>query len=564
MAFCINAEFILGFYQGHDDGGQAEDYPSMIRLFYAFIAAAHSLTDDGAGLMGSSGNIDGKLGIAEEDAAAIRWLEQNPPDAIDFPERFPEFEADEVVTTFRITGEFAGSQFKKKGKIVSRCFYDRPMSWWWSEAPDEGICKTLKKLASEIPYLGEACSLSVIKVIDDDVIPNSACVRNGNRQGHKYTIPRKGYAEVQQTEYQDYEKKINDHLDNLLGTFGKNKSEEKLSESRGMGSLRQLTVNMNNAYYSPSTNSANALPANAIPWDIGFLLRVKMADSAKAWRPDTAQWTAWAGALHARLVKACRPVKSDPLPLFFGKGNAGGNLSIQVLSRQYKDKLAIDFPGSSDAFLVMFPSYCRDKDRQLLKEILREPIEVNLRHEKITVSLYSQIDLSKLWQKPPVGASRFWMPSPLYIAEVRPPKNKTPRYNALSDAMLLSLGYVFRDCDCFTDQGLDREGLFNEVSNMGAKIIDLEEFDELSLSSFGKEKLLHILRDNSYTLVDGEINHCSLKDYVHHAKKDVRLFAGRRILTLGELAGDCDTLGLAIGQNRHFAGGLLVPVDIEQ
>ena len=78
MPFAIVADLPLGTYHGAGRDGQPEPVPSVARLHAALLCAA------GFGPRAVS-TVPDSLDVREEDQAALRWLEDNPPDSVAIP-----------------------------------------------------------------------------------------------------------------------------------------------------------------------------------------------------------------------------------------------------------------------------------------------------------------------------------------------------------------------------------------------------------------------------------------------------------------------------------------------
>ncbi len=78
MPFAIVADLPLGTYHGAGRDGQPEPVPSVARLHAALLCAA------GFGPRAVSTGPD-SLDVREGDQAALRWLEENPPDSVAIP-----------------------------------------------------------------------------------------------------------------------------------------------------------------------------------------------------------------------------------------------------------------------------------------------------------------------------------------------------------------------------------------------------------------------------------------------------------------------------------------------
>ncbi len=530
MPFAISATFRFGYYQGHDSSGRVERYPDAVRLQCAFASAAYSLAayeESGGG----KGAFDNELNLPESLAAAIRWFEDNPPDAIEFP-------SIEIPRTDAMAWRVQGDLRDKKGKYYIRrprknaaphVSMDGPMTWWWDDgrAPTPEIHETLKKLAAEIPYLGEACSPVKISVSSANEIPPGAhrrCADNEfTRRGvQDYRVPSSGNAKLLQETWEEqceeYKKKA--EANQVLG------HKEIPAWTRD----RRCTTCYD---YRPPAKDGEA----NLPWDRGLLIEVDPADGKSVWRPEQRQWKDWACAIHRALVKRFAPSRNCILPAFLGgKSNEANNMSIQVLSHDYEDHLAFALPNDSHAILLMFPSSADGVDVSSLRESLKKHLRVYLgKLGAIWLKNPCEMDMERLWCAPEEGAKRYWQPMPLYVADNRPiQREKAPHPWTIAESMKVSLGYVYRDTldtDPRSDSG--RLALLGKVEERGVKV------------------------ESGYPLA---VLHP--RDYIHRMNKGAHFTAGTGLIDLGDLADGCKTLALAMGQSRHFSGGFLVPVDI--
>ena len=104
MTFAIVAELPLGTYRGNGQDGRPERLPSMARLHSALLCAA------GFGPRAVA-QASADLGPCESDEAALRWLEENPPDGVHIPAL--EFGAGSVIA-YRDAGAL-----KKSGSTLT-------------------------------------------------------------------------------------------------------------------------------------------------------------------------------------------------------------------------------------------------------------------------------------------------------------------------------------------------------------------------------------------------------------------------------------------------------------
>ena len=168
MAFAITANFLLGTYQGSDSGGRPEPYPSPDRLYKACVAAAYNTFD-------FERQTDDRVLTDEQIKNALAWLEDNPPHSILLPRVIPPT-SDAI--SYRDKGYLEKGKVKKSpdkaSKAMSYCqnaVESLLLTWQWDENPNQEVINTLNLLCSEVPYLGEACSVVELKVIAGGGIP---------------------------------------------------------------------------------------------------------------------------------------------------------------------------------------------------------------------------------------------------------------------------------------------------------------------------------------------------------------------------------------------------------
>ncbi len=545
MSFSISATFRFGYYQGHDSSGRTEKYPNAVRLQCAFASAAYSFAAYEDGESGKDG-FDDELGLPENLAAAICWFEDNPPDAIEFPKAEVPKESPKA---HRLPGNWksndasdlptlGNSKVKKEKDAAPHVSMGGPMVWWWNDehAPGDGVRETLKKLAAEIPYLGEACSPVKISVSSIGEIPPDACIKcadgESTRNGvQDYRVPSKGNARRLQQVWEEKDKEY---------------EEKKLKQAD-----KEVPDWTPDRCYTACCDYR--LPAKdgevELPWGTGFLLEAAPAVGPGTWRPEQRQWKDWACAIHGALVKRVDSLQGSDLPAFLsGRGEEANNMSIQILPHDYEDRLAIDLPNGGHAVLLMLPSSARSADVSLLWEKLERPLRVYLgRRGAICLKNPREVDLGRLWRAPEKGTRRCWQPMPLYVADNRAVRRKDDaRPWTIADSIKVSLGYVYRD--------LLKENQRDEESRGGGKI-PRGDAGRLALLQRVEERGVKV--EAGYPFV---VSHP--RDYAHHMNKDAHFTAGTGLVDLGELAAGCETLALAMGQSRHFSGGFLVPVDV--
>ncbi|MFR4832959.1 MAG: type I-U CRISPR-associated protein Csb2 [Bifidobacterium sp.] len=168
----LQRTFCWGRIREADSGGRPEPYPSPDRLYKACVAAAYNTR-----LI-----LKGKRMIViltdEQIKNALAWLEDNPPHSILLPRVIPPT-SDAI--SYRDKGYLEKGKVKKSpdkaSKAMSYCqnaVESLLLTWQWDENPNQEVINTLNLLCSEVPYLGEACSVVELKVIAGGVYRGSA------------------------------------------------------------------------------------------------------------------------------------------------------------------------------------------------------------------------------------------------------------------------------------------------------------------------------------------------------------------------------------------------------
>ena len=169
MPFAIVADLPLGTYHGAGQDGQPEPVPSVARLHAALLCAA------GFGPRAVSTGPD-SLDVREEDQAALRWLEENPPDSVAIPAlqiniAYPVAYRDDGT----IKRSRASASIKKLAKspgggtaVAGR------FAWIWTEPPPPDICGSLAELCPDVAYLGTTESPARLRAVTGEKIEATA------------------------------------------------------------------------------------------------------------------------------------------------------------------------------------------------------------------------------------------------------------------------------------------------------------------------------------------------------------------------------------------------------
>ena len=554
MAFLIKATFRFGFYQGHDSySGQPEDYPSLLRLQQAFMAAGYSLYENIKSENSTSQNIERDLNLPKGIAGALRWFEGNPPDAIDFPKIAGGTAIESKCLSYRRKGCLTQNDGLPKNSpgepAVSRSHLNGSIVWYWKDAPRENESRTLKQLAREVPYLGETLSAVKLEVSEVDGIPETAHYRNLNQENsfkYKVSCPNKGSV-CHLNKFYEHAKKCNDKAINKLKDNGK-PTNEKSQHEFGVGPVyNSSSRRFNFAYYGNQTFNQTL---NVCPWQQGFLLEAKWDGKNQLWQPHYSEYVAWAKAIHKALVKCItwqyggNPYLPDSIK---NSKNLANGLSIQIISHSLESKLNFKLPTKHDAVLLMLPHGISNDDVLCVKEALQKlrfVYDGKLGKVKVKLSGHiPRLNLAEFWKEPKSGVVRYWKPTPCFVADSKKPKSKfnCDKKWTLEDTIFVSIGYVFKDI-------LEKDELNYIVKANG----DAKRF------RFAKAIKQANVKVENYRTIPLQANY-----YTYKQNKNSFFTAADALINLGDFSKTCNTAALAIGQSRHFSGGFLVPVDIK-
>jgi CRISPR-associated protein Csb2 len=148
MPFTITAELPLGTYRAARADGQVEALPSVSRLYSALLSAA--------GFGPRAVETHGRLGPSRPDEQALRWLEDNPPDAVHVPQL-------QINTGRAIAYRDDGTLKKSKQGLATKKLPKHPdgsvavagaFCWTWTQDPPPQVAEALTGLCPDVPYLG--------------------------------------------------------------------------------------------------------------------------------------------------------------------------------------------------------------------------------------------------------------------------------------------------------------------------------------------------------------------------------------------------------------------------
>ncbi|HET6482350.1 MAG TPA: type I-U CRISPR-associated protein Csb2 [Actinoplanes sp.] len=496
MSFAIVAEPLLGVYKGHVGAGQVDPLPSPARLHAALVsAAAQGVRAVAAG---------DELRPCDVDRAALRWLEQNPPDGVAVPDTLPQGGAS---TAYRKEGLIVkegrnplGEKLAGKPAVTGVAVAGR-FAWWWEQAPPEPVVTALSELCPEVPYLGTSESpvlLAVAEAEPTHLLDREADLFTGD--GLDLAVAVEGRLEALETAHAGAAKAPPLKAD-----------AHRSSESIAAAAV--LTSRLDLGRY---TRPPQPLPPT--PWTSVLLFRMNRTGAVPA-----ESRVRFAVAAHRALVS----IIGDGAPAILTGAYEPG-------VPQPANRCAIHFLGPDTphvggcALAVLLPAGADEVDLTLVRMAAQQ-----LRHVRVAAGPFSleapvEIPADELWPAPAPGTERWWQTDPVAVPDTRPPRGAPW---SLGDAIALSAGLVWRAE--FTAPGRGDARYRALAAAAGQRI-----------------------RVGSASRVLGG----DLGRYVHKVHPDTLIQPYRAVLDLGGLAGS-RTIA-AIGQSRHLGGGLLVPRDL--
>jgi CRISPR-associated protein Csb2 len=510
MAFAIVADLPLGTYRGAGPDGRPEPVPSVARLHSALLCAA------GFGPRAVEAD-PGALDLAAADAAALRWLEANPPDSVHIP-------ALEVspggAVAYRDDGTF--TKAPQPGKLTTRKLAKAPNAgsavngqfmWIWQQEPPEPVRDVLAQLCPDVPYLGTTESPVRLTAVSGsglrsthDLKPDAGLFTAG---GIGIDRPVEGRVdELSQA-----------HREATATPPSAAKDKHKTGEDSRSAVPPRKSVET--AWYCPR------LPdAPGVPWSRVIAIPIDAPVPAKA-------RVAWAVAAHRALTK----IAGDGAPaVITGAYAAGVRRPANRIALHLLDAATgAEAPGP--CLLVMVPAGTEPADLGVLQRavmqlsVLRGP---QGKARRLDTSQIRVLDGSRFWSPPAPGTIRLWRTVPAAVPETRGPRDGEWNF---AHAALLSLGFAWKDQHRLPRvQGRGdayHRGLAAAVSEAGVAVV------------------------HTKAVRTGDVDR-----YVHKVNEHAVVRPYTACLSLGSLAGPGTIL--AIGQSRHLGGGLLIPLDVPE
>ncbi len=522
MAVAITAEFPFGVYRGHGPSGSAEPLPEQPRLYSALVHAAYT-----GSTATRSPDYPERLVPSDSCLAALDWFEANPPQYLSVPEVLPVATTERVV--YRNEGYFEKDPSTKairkkiRGKPLSDGFALRSsVSWAWDSIPAD-VAEALESLCADVGYLGETDSPVFLHVVRD-VAPTHRRVEAPSR-----TDILNG--EVLQT-VDLGRRRILDAWHDGLHPYGKKAFKpEKHALTAPTSPPATPRDGIRNAVYSPIGEKIQDAP-----WARILLIPVQIRGK----NPAPAKRRKLMVAAHQTLTRLLGD--ADPSGLITGRGNmARGRANGLAFHLLDQDEIRLVSGNRQKAHLaIMIPRGVDGNDLQLVLRTAEKMNRIYTRDAGVLVidrdeRTDSLLDGASFWKAPREGFIREWVTQSPAVAE-----RKTKSMGDFTDfdvTLLWSLTNVFKGM----------------VDGLDSSRTPAERIRAVVQAMIGEDPATTpSLRTDQYvTKRPNELVHKT------NGKLPVRAYtAGIRANELISTQ-----MVVAVGQSRHFGGGLLIPND---
>ena len=559
MPFVVSAEFLMHTYQGADDTGKSECYPSPERLYKSLVSAAYRVF----GFHSEHGQWESHVSDSQLEAV-FHWLEANPPDWIRLPRHMRDNRQPSVIV-YRNRGSYDRKKTKSVNAMPSVAYGDTGddlLLWQWEREPAPEIADLISRLCWEIPYLGEACTpvrvTATVASENDFPIDSEHALQNGNEDLSadkmssmmEFSVPWKGHLrELQKGHATVYPKKSSA----IRGDGGE--EEKKVLKNDLNSCVRKI------GYIRPGTRPKQE---SLHPWTLGFFIPARVIAQQEdpdacsprryeEWEPNESTLVAWSVAMHRMLIcqwgYGASPMLTGKYQNVNDVKRPANNVAIQILTSDMpvNPKLHLDLPG----FLLMLPQDMPAEDIGMLSSVCERLTGQKLFYSKRFQTLElgdvdTTIDLVTLWQPVGKGYTRLWSPYPLCMRETRriPDPVGSRRWGA-KESVALAVAHTWR--------------------NYFSQLDDDKEKEELDRESRYWQQADQVLEDDGFVRIYGAdmVTRAHMGDYVHKTQPG-NLLVGLTAMLSFDVQSGLDRSAMAIGQSRHLGGGLLIPVDVSK
>lgn len=519
----LHAEFINGVYVGRTSPTKVEPYPTFARLFSALVAAAATADNS----HGSS--------LPDDAVAALRWLENNPPEYLALPER-QSLTGAAPVRHFRAVGN---TDRNGKKREVARVPYiygsslDGPVIWGWrsGETPDT-VARALQKMCSDVGYLGDNTSKVLLRWqagMDDKQMTHQRGASGAGAAVDELVTPGR--------------------LDELAERYRRTRDTRSIptKEDTDTGAKRLVLERNSDMRRNVATGryarvSSSTLPEPlASPWT--HAVWVPLAGEV----PDTGRRSA-ADRVHRAMVYHFEELIGErPPPILTGAHThcrPANNVAVQYIP-DLAGSDTFHARGQGPGVLILVPA---DADEVCRDRILETSLLVGSRRVPCSAGPAEIVDPTRWWDAPQPGRVRLWETFPLAVsdhsyAQITIDKGgegtedgkprKAPVPIAPHTAASRAIRFVLRDSRALHE----------------ARVLTAANVAVPDPWVFSRKDPRHTGRRTA----KGELRHD------HSCTPMPLLFRA----TYGLSGALPDTAVCAVGRVRHFGSGLLLPLDID-
>lgn len=499
----ITARFPLGVYHGHGEDGRAERLPSPVRLFSALASAAH---------MGTTAGQDGT--VAPLAAQALDWLEGHAPDGLRIPSIMPVAPGASRIA-YRQTGTLENTQPKVSSKPVSdgAALLDS-IGWAWNSVPEE-VLDGLRLLCEDVPCLGETDSPVILEVAPVEAnwqLDAEASAFSRGRLRVPVVAPgRRATLEAL-------------HAETRPGKAPTPRGSKNPPRNEAIITFPTAADHVRVVAYKPADSAFEG--AEMSPW--GRVLALLVEDGECI--PEEGRLD-WCVGLHRALIARIgtgapavltgKYMRETPVP--------ANRVALQYVSANALARSTLRVPeGVSGAFLIMLPRDIGDDAAEVITAAVDGMTHLRSRHGDLRLRQHEEVaDAAAFWAPAAPGTVRLWSPTPVGVPEVT--RQRGPW--AFEDAILLSLGFVWRD-----------------------------HLRPVQRGSGGYRDLVQQVREHGSWVLWHRRETARPSAYAHKLPAGMVAQPYRAQLHAVDLMSP--TALVSIGQSRHLGGGLLLPVDM--
>lgn len=503
----ITARFPLGVYHGHASDGSPDPLPSPARLLSALVSAAHT---------GTTARSDGEMDTRV--TAALEWLEQHPPSGIRVPATMRAGVSSRRVFMHRRTGTIEKDKNKTETRTVSDGYaLGGAVGWTWDDMPDE-VRDVLDRLCEDTPCLGETDSLVVLRI--NDVEPNwilDTTATAFTPGGLRIQVAAPGRIAI---------------LENLYARAHPGRAPAAADDrfrpaSDAVRTFPTSEECLRTERYAPAESDRHEDEQRS-PW---LDVLVFPADDGTGQEIVPERRLGWCVAFHRALVSRI----GDGAPaVVTGRYPAGMPVPANRMAIQYAPASVLaqsavtGMPSSPGAFMVMLPSGIGGDETTVILRALAGMTRLRSRWGEMRLRPMDEIISTRaFWRSPATGIVRLWSPTPVAVPEVTRQRGSW----AFEDAILLSLGFVWRDELRPVPRGVQGyRSLVAQVREHNAGVMWYRRFTR------------------------------NPSAYAHKMPEGMVAQPYTALISIGELSSD--TALVSVGQSRHLGGGLLVPADL--